>query len=570
MVTISCRWSVVVAAVITGLLAQSALAKSSARVERTTVNTSESLQITFETDQSVSGQPDFAALQDDFEILGTSRSTNVSIINGRMQRSARWVVEVLPKREGTLVIPAIKLGKESTAPVNITVSADAPGTTDSFAGDISLEVDVDNLAPYVQEQIIFTVRIVHAVSFDQASLSDPVLSSGDAIIEKLGDDVAYESSRGANRVAILERRYAIFPQNSDPMTIAPLRFDGRIANGGRSRFDPFARSSVVRKRTDAIEITPKPIPAGFSGSTWLPARQLMLVEMSPEAHIEYRVGEPFTRTLTLQATGLSASQLPEINAAIPDTVRQYPDQPVLENRVSADSIVGIRHEKMALIPAQAGLITLPAIEVPWWDTGTGKIQYATLPARTIDVLPALGGNASTPPPTAAATAQPAATDSESGSNNNESVQPLALGDRNIWPWVSLLLAAGWLVTLLGWLRSRQRTPVKAGPDKTQTTEKQLLRDLRRACAANDAAAAKSALLQWAAIQWPGDRIHSMGELAARFEGDLQQHLHALSQHLYSRSTALWDGEQLWTSFAARPQQSSVKGPKQAELEPLYR
>jgi hypothetical protein len=572
MLNILNRCSILLITVMFALTVQTAFAKSTARVARTVVNIADSLQITFETDQDVSDQPDFSALASNFDILATSKNTSISIQNGRMQRSTSWQLEVLPRREGNLLIPAITIGNEQTNEISITVDATARSTDQPLSDEISLEIDVDNLAPYVQGQLIYTVRIVHTVSFDQASLSEPAIANGDAIIEKLGDDVAYESSRGTDRVAIIERRYAVFPQNSAPMTIEPVRFEAQIAANGRFGFDPFARRRVIRKQSDAIEINPQPVPADFSGQTWLPARQLLLVESSPDANSEYRVGEPITRMLTLQATGLSAAQLPEIRSAIPASIRQYPDQPTLENRVSKDGIVGIRHEKMALIPSEPGMVTLPAIEIPWWNTATNQMEVASLPARTIQIAAAAGGNASATIADPALTAPvPGESDSSDAGSNNATPLANTTDGNTIWPWLSLALATGWLATLLAWSYNHRRNrqqPANPKPGKIQTSEKQLLKDLRGACETNDAAAAKTALLQWAALQWPGNRINSLGELAARFDGELPQQLHRLSQHLYSPASSAWDGKGLWQSFADRPQQQPASKAEPC-LEPLY-
>jgi len=568
-------WALLALSLWAALTASSALADSSARVARTTISTNESIQITFESDQDVTGEPDFSALQDDFDILGTSKGSNIDIRNGRMQRSTRWVLEVMPKREGTLVVPAINLGNESTEAINLTVTAQ-PSRPNEMGGEINLEVDVNKLAPYVQSQIIFTVRIVHTVSFEQASLTEPTLATGDALIEKLGEDIAYETQRGQQRLAIIERRYAIFPQNSGPLTIAPLRFESRVSTGRQSRFDAFGYGRVVRRQTEAIDIEIQPIPAAFSGSTWLPAKQLMLIESSPEQNPEYRVGEPFTRILTLQATGLSASQLPEVNATMPTTVKQYPDRPILENRVSSDDIIGTRQEKIALIPEQPGPVTLPSIKIPWWNTETDQLEYATLPTRTIEVAPALGSaNAAMQPPLANASPLPQTASDSGGSDddNNQAgstpAQPSA-SRPGFWPWLSLALGLCWLATLFVWLRSRQRLPGAIAPDNNQPTEKQVLQALQSACETHDANAAKKAALQWATLTSPGNRIQSLGGLAAQFDGELQLELHRLSQHLYAQPSADWNGDRLWLSFAARPQSKVTTVASRQELEPLYR
>jgi hypothetical protein len=551
------------------LMTQHAAAKTSALVQARAVGINDSFQLVLTTDQDVSDPPDLSPLQQDFDILTQSKSSSVSIVNGSMTRSTSWVLELMAKREGNLVIPSIVVGNEQTAAVDVTVAANSPAASGAPPSEVDLEIDVDNLSPYVQQQFIFTVRLVHTLQFADASLTEPTVSGGNVIVEKLGDDVAYETTRGGTRVGIVERRYALFAQNSEKIVIEPLRFEGRIVQSRRLGFDPFGRGRVVRKQSDPLEVNIMPIPAAFSGKTWLPARQLMLVENSPAGGADYRVGEPLTRTLTLQATGLSASQLPEIDLPVPEGIKQYPDQPTLENRFSEDGLVAIRQQKAALIPAQPGKVTLPAVEIPWWNTQTGQQEYARLPARTIEVLPG-----TLPAANAAAGNQsqslPAASQDATGNITNAPLLQ-ADGTASVWPWLSLALAIGWLATAASWLWSRRRPRKEITVSHVQPRIKPLLTAIKTACDDNAAGACKDALLQWANLQWPGSSIRSLGALAARLDGELQVQVHELSQLLYRQRGGGWDGKKFWQIFAASQKtlqpKTTLPGP---QLEPLYR
>jgi len=551
------------------LMTQHAAAKTSALVQARAVGINDSFQLVLTTDQDVSDPPDLSPLQQDFDILSQSKSSSVSIVNGSMTRSTSWVLELMAKREGNLVIPSIVVGNEQTAAVDVTVAATSPAASGAPPSEVDLEIDVDNLSPYVQQQFIFTVRLVHTLQFADASLTEPTVSGGNVIVEKLGDDVAYETTRGGTRVGIVERRYALFAQNSEKIVIEPLRFEGRVSQNRRLGFDPFGRGRIVRKQSDPIEVDVRPIPAEFSGTTWLPARQLMLVENSPDGTADYRVGEPLTRTLTLQASGLSASQLPEIDLPVPDGIKQYPDQPTLENRVSEDGLVAIRQQKLALIPSQPGKVTLPAVEIPWWNTQTGQQEYARLPARTIDVLPG-----TLPAANAAADnqSQPLQAASPDATGNLSNAPLLQVGDTaGVWPWLSLALAIGWLATVLAWLWSRRQPRKELRARRTQPQMKPLLAAIKSACDDNAAEACKAALLQWANLQWPGSNIRSLGALAALLDGELQAQVHQLSQALYRQRGGGWDGKKFWGVFSAW---KTSPGPKTAkpvpQLEPLYR
>ena len=83
-------------------LAQAAVTVS---VDRNPVRVNESFQLYFESDGSVDGDPDFSPLQQYFQILNRSQSNNISIINGKYQRSLKWTLQVMSKQEGDFIHP---------------------------------------------------------------------------------------------------------------------------------------------------------------------------------------------------------------------------------------------------------------------------------------------------------------------------------------------------------------------------------------------------------------------------------------------------------------------------------
>jgi hypothetical protein len=69
------------------VLGADALGAVKVRVDRNPVRITESFRLVFEVGDEVLASPDFSALNQDFEVLGTSQGTSVNVVNGRMQRS---------------------------------------------------------------------------------------------------------------------------------------------------------------------------------------------------------------------------------------------------------------------------------------------------------------------------------------------------------------------------------------------------------------------------------------------------------------------------------------------------
>jgi hypothetical protein len=545
-----------------------AFAAVTVRADRNPVRITESFRVVFEVDGEVLGKPDFSALSQDFEVIGTSQGTSVNVVNGRMQRSTSWTHTLMARREGKLMIPPIQFDAEISKPAMITIVGAAAGPAGSSAAEVILEAEVDNLIPYVQEQTILTIRLYRAVSMSEASLTEPNLTGIEAIIERLGEDIAYDADRDGVRYAVVERKYAIFPQNSGAIAIQPLRFDGRVGTNRGFFADPFAAGRMVRVFSDPVELEVQPMPPNFAGRVWLPAHSVNLIESWPGDTSTFQVGEPVTRTLTLSATGLTASQLPEIGALMPDGIKQYPDQPLLNTKLNGSDLVSSRQEKIAMIPSRPGEFILPAVKVPWWNTENGRMEFARLPERVISVLPAVGMPAS-PPPLAGDAADSVSTDLAASGGAAVGTSEMSSAG---WAWISGGLALGWLATMGAWWWSRRaRTSMAAVKRPATLNTKAAKRELERACSDNDPQAAQRALLNWARCRWPGDRVRSLGDMGAKLESDLQTEIHELSRALYGGLSDGWSGTSLWQAFSRAdhgqgPRQTSTK----PGLEPLYR
>jgi hypothetical protein len=552
-----------------------------AYVDRNPVAEDESFTLTLESSNDVDGSPDLSPLRQDFDVEGQSKSSSLSIINGSVSRKTQWQISLMAKHSGQLQIPAITVGSEQTQPLTVVVTPASQAQAAPGGGDLFLEVKVTPRTAYVQQQVIYTARLYRAVNLANGStLSEPTLPGGDAVVEKLGKDKDFETLRNGMRYEVIERSYAIYPQKSGSLDIAPLVFDGDIVQGGGGGglfgFDPFNQSTRHKRlRSQAEHIDVKPIPAAFHGSQWLPARSLELDENWSPDPPKFMVGQAVTRTIAVMADGLTASQLPALEGGAISGLKQYPDQPALKDTQDSAGVTGLRTEKIAYIPTQAGSVTLPAIKIAWWNTATDNMEVASLPSRTFTVLPAAAGSNATPPPVPMVNT-PSPTQQTPQALTAPAPSPQVLPqhtDAGSWPWIALVLGLGWLVTLFAWWWRPRHSAVPAVT--TQSAEQDSLRRLEKelqvSCLANDAARTKGAVLAWARRRWPEHPPISLTAVARRCTGPLSESLIELDRALYAQTAAVWQGQDLWQQFAAHKAGETHKAADQdLGLEPLYR
>ncbi|MDX1811899.1 MAG: BatD family protein, partial [Gammaproteobacteria bacterium] len=417
-------------------------AKVSAKVDRTTIEDGETFQLTLQYDDD---EPDIEDLKKFFDVLGTSRSSKVSIINGSVNRVNEWLVTLAPRNIGQQVIPSIKFGNEATPPIQIKVIKPSVATAGQGA-DIFLEAKVDQPKAYVQSQIVFTIRLYRAVDIKEASLTEPAFD--DAIVERMGDDVTFQTRRAGRLYNVTQRRYAIFAQQSGILEIPEMVFQGLVLQPMRSspNMDPFNRffqtqpTRRVRVRSEKLSVEVMPQPASYSGEHWLPAKRLILTESWSPEKPEFKVGEPVTRTLRLQATGLTGSQLPELKLFDAHGIKHYADQPAITTSVKDNNMLAVREEKFAIIPTQPGKLVLPEVRLSWWNTEFEREETLNIPPRIIDVAPAAVSSANAASPS---TAQPEPSSEPEVSQKVEKIIK-QVADPGLWPLATAAFALAWL------------------------------------------------------------------------------------------------------------------------------
>lgn len=551
------------------LIPQFSFAAVNATLDQSITSRGESVLLTIAVDGDADGEPDLSVLQHDFDILSQIQSSNYSVVNGSFNKNLQWRLSLMPKRTGSLVIPAITVGNQHTQVLTLQVLEQQ--IKPSQARDIFLEMKASADEVYVQAQLVLTVKLFRAVSLSQAELSEPKVPH--TVLKKLGDDKNYEAVVDQRRFVVTERKYALFAKQLGKLEVPAVVFNGRMASS-RNAFGQGGKA--IRLKSEAVHVNVLPKPNVWDKSQpWLPAQEVSLRELWTDGQsTTYKVGEPLTRTLVLSAQGLTAAQLPVlVNADEVQGFKRYPDQPVLKDRLNMMGIEGVRQEKIALIPTQAGEVTLPGIAVSWWNTIEKRKQTALIPARVIDVLPADALN-----PTAQNKANPQIVNeihpSEVLSTPQQTIEAAEPQQLKLWQGLTVFFALGWLATALLWFYiSRRKSSHKSIKDESfdtyKATLKALQKELELACKHADAKQASNLLPAWGSAFFQDETIQHIGHLKGKSSA-LDQAINDLEQYLYGNqsNTLEWSADALLQAIASL-KLSSKKEKNKSGLKPLY-
>lgn len=532
-------------------------------VDRETISLNETLnfRLVYEGSQS-NKDPDFSALRQQFEVLSNQKSMQHSIINGSVSASTEWRLILAPKNTGQLLIPPIVFEGQRSRPLTVTVTEpsrdQATGTEDVF-----LETFVDKSTVFVQEQFVVTFRLYYNRSVD--SLDAAQLDLSNTRIETL-PRVDYQKTIGGRTYGVAEYKYAVFADANGSIEIPSQTWTVRTTdqpsmtrfgfNGGRHK--------LHRVKTRPLTITVKPRPNQYpSNAVWLPAQDVTLEEAWSQNPETFKVGEPITRTVTLQANGAAAEQLaPIFNNSGNADFKFYPDKPNQDNRLTANGVVGTRTESVAIVPSRAGELTLPAIEVTWWNTEREQVEIATLPQRTISVE---GPAVAVPPSTADLPVR----QQQVQQTPNSSTTPAPAAP---WGWIvlcAILLLSN--IATLALLLKKRSTPKRdnvSAANSDGVDDKALFREVQNACNKKSPQAVRSAIIAWSGRRW-GQKANTLNKLGQLSNDDaLAEQLRRLDAFLFADAADSVDYSQLLSRLETlRAKHDTTQTTQQ--LKPLY-
>jgi hypothetical protein len=281
----------------------------------------------------------------------------------------------------------------------------------------------------------------------------------------------------------------------------------------------FGEKAVERRlTTPALQVEARMPPGAEDLPGLIAARELRVDQTWHPQPQKARVGDAFTRTVTLTAPDVPGMVFPPLPLDKVDGLAVYAKPPAVEDQVERGELTGKRVETVTYVCERPGQFSLPALVIPWWDLTNQQLTRVTLPAVTLEVEPG-------PVQSTDATAP-----AEEGSGRSwlrwalGSVLLLVAAMAVVWHNRRVLLAA--------WGRRHvQRQASEAG----------FFAQLLDACRANDAKAAYNALLRWLDAHQRGPGTATIEAfLVSHPDADLRRQVEMLQDSVLGRATG-WDG-----------------------------
>jgi len=523
-------------------------------VDRNELARGETLTLTIRVyDQRQGMQLDLTPLTQDFDVLGTRTSSQIRSINGVTESWTDYVITLFPEKEGELTIPALSILNQTTDPISINVVNAGPRSNQG-GDDLYLEIEVNKDSVYVQEQLLFTVRLFYTIN----GIRNPVfteLEMENTVTQLIGSPNQYERLIDGERFGVYEKRYVIFPQRSGPLQIPDILFRGEVTDGSSNFVFRNMNTRRVTAFIEGITIEVKERPASLTrGEGWLPVTGLALEETWSGDLGELKVGDSVVRTIVLRAEGLDGAVLPPFSPENIQGLNLYPDPADISRTFVDGSIVGTRIETSTYVALEAGVIEVPSLDIAWWDVNSDSARTTSLPATRFEVatvegvLPSEQAIASTQEIQALLEPEPLV--DQAMIDAQAEAEFIAI-DGGLVRWTQWLLIAFvlLLIAIMGKRRfgaaSQQLFADWRAAQSPAANEKAAFAALNAACASSSNKAIRDALITWA-NHYCAAEIRSMEDLVRMSPSqELTEQAKSLQSTLFNPlSGTLFDSAQL--------------------------
>ena len=359
-----------------------------ASLDRSEATVGEGVSLSITVEGSRNAEPNIPQLPD-FEVYSRGQSTQMSFINGQMSTSVEYTYLLVPKKEGRFQIPAISVAIEGnryqSTPLVLTVvkvSAQAQGDSQ----DLFIDTKLSTEKPYVGQRIVYTWRFYRSVRLADANVDLPDFEG--FIVEELGEQREFNTTLNGKNYVVTELLRALTPQEAGTLNLpgSALNADVVVSRSGRRRsiFDDMLGRAETRKMR--IESSPHTIevqelPKAPDGSRPIVGRYEVRANVSPRS---LKTGGSTTVDIALRGYGnWKAIQLPEI--VWPETLKVYPEQPVLTQISGNDVTHGQKTFRFALVPLEAGTQQLPDLSLYLLDPELGQVRETQVKLGSLQV-----------------------------------------------------------------------------------------------------------------------------------------------------------------------------------------
>lgn len=385
-----------------------------ASVDKTTVALDDTVQYTVAISGNSAGNapspnlPKFVNLN----VVGTSQSSNISIINGQMSVSKSFIYTLQPEKVGQARIGSanITIGGQTytTEPIDIKITkaegkntqsgsqtkrqSRVPSIWDNFdeffnspfprfrqqqvvKDPVKVDLKVSQTTVYVNQQILLTFTFYRRVNLFQSPSYSPPDTTGFWAINLPTDKNLREVTLNGIKYLAQDFKTVLFPTTAGDFTIGPATLVAQT--------DPFNSAQTIK--TNPLKIKVMPLPEKGKTNNFSGAVGDYQMDVSLKQN-EIERGQPVQITAKIWGKG-NIQTISEPVSSLPGEFKKLSANGKEDLVKDKYGISGSKSFEIVLIPLKEGKFTLPPFEFSYFDPVKKEYRSLKSPELGLNILP---------------------------------------------------------------------------------------------------------------------------------------------------------------------------------------
>jgi hypothetical protein len=232
----------------------------------------------------------------------------------------------------------------------------------------------------VGQRVILRIEVLGKDAWAQVARHENFDVEGVFIMKTQSQGIRIQETIGGDSYTGQRYELSLYPQRAGTIEVPPVAADVSISSWGASAGKA---DQEVTLPGLSIEVSSPPGAEGIAG---IISTTALSVEQKWDPQIDsVKAGEAIQRHLVFTASNVPGMAfLPMEHPEIPG-VSTYPKEPGIEDKSARGELTGQRLESVTYVFESPGEVTLPSVDVYWWDLTAELLRHIELPGLTVQV-----------------------------------------------------------------------------------------------------------------------------------------------------------------------------------------
>jgi hypothetical protein len=248
-----------------------------------------------------------------------------------------------------------------------------------YAQQVYSEVNLSKNAVYIGEPVEVRVSVFTSTWFTKGVDPGNVKVDGAFTIYFRGASISKQINGKTH--AGVQMIFNVFPYEQNDIIFPSLEITVETpAEGGYKGVQ-----RTIKTREKPIQV--KPVPKSYGKADWLVSTDVAVAENWTGNRNNVKVGEVLERRITRTAAGTVSGLIPALSWDTLAHVSAYPARSAADDIKTRTAISAKRTDGIKYLFEKEGEITLPKIEIQWWNPVRERLYKRTIREITINVQP---------------------------------------------------------------------------------------------------------------------------------------------------------------------------------------